>query len=106
MKKEPGFAYRIFLIIGDALAIVFSFAFSYYYRTHIDSRPYYFTSEIRDFILSNILLLPIWLVILTSLGLYSRRILKRRGLEYWRLFLASSRCALLHYTPSSLISLF
>ena len=75
--------------MGDALAIVFSFAFSYYYRTHIDSRPYYFTSEIRDFILTNVLLLPIWLVILTSLGLYSRRILRRRGLEYWRLFLAS-----------------
>ena len=89
MRKEPGFSYRICLIIGDALAIVFSFAFSYYYRTHIDSRPYYFTSEIRDFILTNVLLLPIWLVILTSLGLYSRRILRRRGLEYWRLFLAS-----------------
>ena len=89
MRKEPGFSYRICLIIGDALAIIFSFAFSYYYRTHIDSRPYYFTSEIRDFILTNVLLLPIWLVILTSLGLYSRRILRRRGLEYWRLFLAS-----------------
>ena len=89
MRKEPGFSYRICLIMGDALAIVFSFAFSYYYRTHIDTRPYYFTSEIRDFILTNVLLLPIWLVILTSLGLYSRRILKRRGLEYWRLFLAS-----------------
>ena len=89
MRKEPGFMYRVFLILGDAAAIVFSFAFSYYFRTHIDSRPYYFTSEIRDFILSNILLLPIWLVILTSLGLYSRRVLSRRSLEYWRLFLAS-----------------
>lgn len=89
MRKEPGFAYRIFLILGDALAIVFSFGFAYYFRTHIDSRPYYFTSEIRDFIVSNIILLPIWLVILTSLGLYSRRVLARRGLEYWRLFLAS-----------------
>ena len=89
MRKEPGFSYRICLIIGDALAIVFSFAFSYYYRTHIDSRPYYFTSEIRDFILTNVLLLLICLVILTSLGLYSGRILMRRGFEYSRLFLAS-----------------
>ena len=89
MRKEPGFAYRIFLILGDALAIVFSFGFSYYFRTHIDSRPYYFTSEIRDFILSQVLLLPIWLIILTSLGLYSRGVLSRRGKEYWRLFLAS-----------------
>ena len=89
MRKEPGFFYRIFLLIGDALAIVFSFGFSYYYRTHIDPRPYYFTSEIQDFIISNIILLPIWLIVLASLGLYSRRILSHRAQEYWRLFLAS-----------------
>ena len=89
MRKEPGFAYRVFLILGDALAIVFSFSFAYYFRTHIDSRPYYFTSEIRDFVISQVLLLPVWLIILTSLGLYSRRVLSRRGLEFWRLFLAS-----------------
>ena len=69
MRKEPGFAYRVFLILGDALAIVFSFSFAYYFRTHIDSRPYYFTSEIRDFVISQVLLLPVWLIILTSLGL-------------------------------------
>lgn len=89
MRKEPGFAYRIFLIVGDALAIVFSFGFAYYFRTHIDSRPYFFTSAIGDFVMSQALLLPIWLVILASLGLYSRHVLTHRGVEYWRLFLAS-----------------
>ena len=76
-------------MLGDALAIVFSFAFSYYYRTHIDPRPYYFTSEIQDFIISIIILLPIWIIVLTSLGLYTRRILTHRPQEYWRLLLAS-----------------
>ena len=33
MKKEPGFIYRIFLLFGDALAIIFSFTFAYYFRT-------------------------------------------------------------------------
>jgi len=89
MRKEPGFFYRVFLVIGDALAIVLSFCFAYYFRTNIDSRPYYFTSEIRDFIISQALLLPIWIIILASLGLYSRHVLSHRGLGYWRLFLAS-----------------
>lgn len=89
MRKEPGFAYRAFLIFGDAVAIVSSFAFAYYFRTHLVSRPYYFTPEIGSFVITSALLFPIWLIILTSLGLYSRRVLSRRGLEYWRLFLAS-----------------
>ena len=89
MRKEPGFAYRIFLILGDAAAIVFSFAFAYYFRTHIDPRVFYFTPGIWDFMASQALLLPIWLIILASLGLYSRYALSHRSVEYWRLFLAS-----------------
>ena len=89
MKKEPGFLYRVFLLIGDALSIVFSFAFAYYFRTNIDSRPYFFENEIRDFILTSIVLLPVWIILLYSLGLYSRRVIGRHILELWRLFLAS-----------------
>ena len=54
MKREPGFLYRIFLVIGDAFAIVAAFAFAYFFRVRIDSRPYFFTSQITDFIISNI----------------------------------------------------
>ena len=50
MKKEPGFIYRIFLLFGDALAIIFSFTFAYYFRTHIDSRPFFFESELYLFL--------------------------------------------------------
>ncbi len=89
MRKDPGFAYRLALLFGDAFAIVFSFAFSYYFRINIDHRTYYFESEIGDFVVSNIFLLPVWLIILSSLGLYSNRILQHRALKAWRLFLAS-----------------
>ena len=89
MRKEPGFAYRAFLIVGDVAAIVFSFAFAYYFRTHIDPREFYFTTGMGDFVASQALLLPIWLITLTSLGLYSRHVLSHRSVEYWRLFLAS-----------------
>ncbi len=89
MRKDPGFAYRLALLFGDAFAIVFSFAFSYYFRINIDHRTYYFESEIGDFVVSNIFLLPVWLIILSSLGLYSNRILQHRARKAWRLFLAA-----------------
>lgn len=89
MKKDPGLIYRVFLMLGDALAIIFSFSFAYYFRTHIDSRPFFFTSEINEFIISIALLTPIWLVILGVLGLYSRPVLNSRPREYSRLLAAS-----------------
>lgn len=89
MKKDPSVVYRVFLMVGDAMAIVFSFAFAYYFRTHIDGRPYYFTSDIRDFVITTFWLVPLWLIILMILGLYSKAVLRSRWREYGRLFLAS-----------------
>ncbi len=89
MRKEPGFIYRICLLIGDALAIIFSFSFAYYFRTHIDFRPYFFTSELMDFIIANLILLPIWLIILLCLGVYKRGVLSRPMALVGRLFIAS-----------------
>ena len=89
MKKEPGFIYRFFLLFGDALAIIFSFSFAYYFRTHIDPRPYFFESEPMDFILTNLILLPVWLIILLALGLYKRSVLARPVVMVVRLLIAS-----------------
>lgn len=89
MKKEPGFVYRIFLLIGDALAIFFSFTFAYYFRTHIDARPYFFESELFDYVITNLVLLPVWLIILFCLGVYKRGIIARPFALAARLFVAS-----------------
>ena len=89
MKKEPGFIYRFFLLFGDALAIIFSFTFAYYFRTHIDPRPYFFESEPMDFVLTNLILLPVWLIILLALGLYKRSVLARPVVMVVRLLIAS-----------------
>lgn len=89
MKKEPGLFYRAVLIFGDAIAIILSFSFAYYYRVHIDSRPFFFESALWEFVLSILMLLPIWIVILASLGLYSRHVLGRRILTGWRLLIGS-----------------
>lgn len=89
MKKEPGLLYRVVLIFGDIVAIILSFSFAYYYRVHIDPRPYFFDSSLLEFALSALMLVPIWILILASLGLYSRRVLGRRILTSWRLLIGS-----------------
>lgn len=93
MKKDPGLVFRIFLMLGDAFAIVFSFIFAYLIRTHIDSRPYYFNAEPLNFAITISLLIPIWLLILAALGLYQKSI-----------FLGSSRLSEINrLIPASII---
>lgn len=91
MKKDPGLVFRICLVVGDALAIVLALAFAYVTRTHFDSRPYYFESNLGSFVLIALMLLPLWILILAALGLYKKNLFigKSRGAEVWRLALAS-----------------
>ena len=91
MRKDFTVLSRVILMIGDIFAIFFSFAFAYYYRTHLDPRFYTFTPDFSGFALEIFLLIPIWLLILACLGLYSKQNLARhsRSREIARLFVAS-----------------
>ena len=91
MQKDSTLHSRLILILGDLFAIIFAFAFAYYFRTHLDSRPYFFQADLRGFVYEIIFLVPIWILILATLGLYSKKILARhsRSREIWRLFIAS-----------------
>ncbi len=91
MKKDSTFLSRVLLILGDLFAVIFSFVFAYYFRTHLDKRPYFFESNLTGFILEIIFLIPIWILVLAALGLYSKNILARhsRSREISRLFIAS-----------------
>ena len=91
MKKDSTFVSRLCLVFGDIFAIIFSFFGAYYFRTHLDSRPFFFVSDSKGFLLEIILLIPVWILILGSLGLYSKNILARhaRAKESGRLRVAS-----------------
>ncbi|MBQ3430510.1 exopolysaccharide biosynthesis polyprenyl glycosylphosphotransferase [Candidatus Saccharibacteria bacterium] len=91
MKKDSTFVSRLCLVFGDIFAIIFSFFGAYYFRTHLDSRPFFFVSDSKGFLLEIILLIPVWILILGSLGLYSKNILARhaRAKEIGRLLVAS-----------------
>lgn len=91
MKKDFGLIFHVFLILGDAFAILLSFLVAYFMRTHLDQRPFYFEAAPWQFVFSILWLLPIYIIILAAFGLYRKTIFlsRNRWSEIGRLFLAS-----------------
>lgn len=91
MRKKSDFILRLSLIIGDALALLASFAFAYFVRVHVDPRPFTFESQLLDFTVTIAFLVPIMLIILAALGLYKKSIFLGRSRlpERGRLVLAA-----------------
>lgn len=91
MKKNSHLVFRLVLILSDALVMFLAFFFAFYIRTHVDPRPYFFTVRPVDFITSILFILPIWLLILSSLGLYKKSVFlaKTHFSEFFLLLFAS-----------------
>ncbi|MBR3256056.1 sugar transferase [Candidatus Saccharibacteria bacterium] len=91
MRKKSDYILRLLLIIGDALALILSFAMAYFIRVHVDPRPYTFDSQMLNFTTTVAFLLPIMLIILAALGLYRKNIFlgKSKLPEIGRLALAA-----------------
>ena len=91
MRKKSDYILRLALLIGDAVMLILSFAAAYAIRVHIDPRPYVFESQLAEFTLATLVLLPILLIILFALGLYKKSVFlgQSRMPEVGRLFLAA-----------------
>ena len=101
MRSKSDLFLRIALIIGDGLMLILSFATAYAVRVHVDPRPYYFESQLFEFVIEIIWLVPIMLIVLAALGLYRKSVFlnKSRVSEVGRVFLAAvlSSAALIVY---------
>lgn len=91
MQKKSDLVLRLCLIIGDALALVASFAAAYFVRVHVDPRPYMFDSQLLDFTLTVLWVVPVMLIIIACLGLYKKSVVinKSRLPERGRLVMAA-----------------
>lgn len=91
MQKKSDFILRLALIIGDAVMLVLSFAAAYAIRVHVDPRPYTFESQLFEFIIATLWVLPVLLVILGALGLYKKSVFlgRSRLSEMGRLMIAA-----------------
>ena len=91
MRKKSDYVLRLALILGDAAMLIASFALAYFIRVHVDPRPYMFESQLLEFTMEIVWLVPIMLVILAALGLYKKSVFlnKSRLPEVGRVFLAA-----------------
>ena len=91
MRKKSDFVLRLCLIIGDALALIASFAAAYYIRVTFDPRPYTFVTQLSEFVWTVVWLVPAMLAIIAALGLYKKSIVinKSRLPERGRLMVAA-----------------
>ena len=91
MRKKSDYILRVCLIIGDAVALVVSFALAYFIRVHVDPRPYEFDSQLLNFTLEILWVMPFLIIILAALGLYKKSVFlgKSRMPEVGRVFLAA-----------------
>lgn len=91
MRRKSDSVLRLALIVGDGLMLVLSFAMAYFIRVHVDPRPYEFESQLYEFTMTIVWLVPILLVILAAMGLYKKAVFlgKSRLTEIWRVFLAA-----------------
>ena len=91
MRKKSDFVLRLLLIIGDALALILSFACAYFIRVKVDPRPWTFEFQFFEFVQTVVWLVPVMLVILAALGLYRKDIFlgRTRMPERGRLVLAA-----------------
>ncbi|MDO4746961.1 MAG: sugar transferase [Candidatus Saccharibacteria bacterium] len=91
MRKKSDLILRLCLIIGDAVALILSFAIAYIIRIYVDPRPYMFEAQLSDFILTSVWVVPVMLIIIMALGLYRKSIFLGRSRlpEVGRLFIAA-----------------
>lgn len=89
MKNNSNLIYALLLILGDCLAILAAFTVAYILRVKLDTRPLVEQISAYSYIKAFVAVLPFWIIINASLGLYSRSIYDNRFKEFGRLILAS-----------------
>lgn len=89
MRKQSHIVFSIALMIGDFLAIAAAFTIAYVLRVKFDPRPLLVQIPPSTYILIFLSLIPFWLIIFSSLGLYSKDVWSRWLREAWRLLVGS-----------------
>lgn len=91
MQKKSDMVLRLTLMVGDAFVLILSFAMAYFIRVHVDPRPYVFESQLAEFTMTIVWLVPILIIVLATLGLYKKSIFlgKNRLEELGRLLVAA-----------------
>lgn len=90
MRQKFQLLYNLALIFSDALAILAAFTLAYMLRVQIDTRPIINPIAAKHYFLIYVCLLPFWLGLMASVGLYKRSFYHRFLKEFIALALTSA----------------
>lgn len=89
MRNNATFAYAIFLILGDFMALLAAFTMAYILRVKVDPRPLIEQIPALEYLKAFLTVLPLWILVHAFIGLYSPAAYERRFSEIGRLFIGS-----------------
>lgn len=89
MPTKNALLYSIALIVADFFILVFAFSLAYIVRTQFDPRPLAAEVYAADFLISAIIIAPLWQLVFWFLGLYSSSIYAKRLTEIGRLLIGA-----------------
>ncbi len=81
--------YSLILIIIDTLVLLGAFVLAYIARVRYDPRPLLVNVHAYDYLYAFILLIPFWIIIFASLGLYQSNVYNRRLVEWSKIAVGS-----------------
>ncbi len=85
MKNNASVFYAVILIIGDALALIAAFSVAYILRVKLDTRSLIEPITSIEFLYTFLSVLPFWLIVHASIGLYRNDVYEKRFTEIGRL---------------------
>ncbi len=90
MPTRSARLYSLALVLGDFLVLLIAFMMAYVLRVQFDARPLVAQVSGVDFLLTALVLIPLWLIVFAFLGLYTSTVYNKRLIEWGRLLVGSS----------------
>ncbi len=81
--------YSLVLVVADFIILLAAFTIAYLIRVRIDNRPLVNPVFAYDYIVMALSIIPFWIIVFASLGLYSSPVYNRRLAEWGRIAIGS-----------------
>lgn len=89
MKNNATLIYNVYLVVGDAIAVIAAFVVAYILRVSVSHAALSTPIRARVYLTALLTLVPFWILIFALLGLYNAHIHEKRFSELGRLVVGS-----------------
>lgn len=89
MKSNFSLVYSLLLLVGDFIAIMLSFTIAYILRVSLDDRQLINEIPATTYITAFLIVIPLWLLLFYSIGLYRKDVYEKRFIELGRVLIGT-----------------